>query len=94
MTATGVPSLDAPSLTGWYIGYAIAGVSITLVVVLVGVILTRARQIAVQAEVVCGTLERARANTVPLHSLPTVNAALISIVGSATAARGVLEDRL
>jgi hypothetical protein len=90
----GSASLDVPSLSGWYVGYAIGGVTITLVVVLVGLIITRARQIAVQAEVIAATLERARANSVSLHSLPVVNTALLSIVSSATAARGVLEGKL
>lgn len=86
--------LDTPSLTDWYIGYAIAGVVITLVVILVAIILTMARRIAVQAAAITESLEQARVNTLPMWDVATVNEGLTNIVGNAQAARGVLEDRL
>lgn len=86
--------LDSPSLTTWYISFVIAGVVITLVVVLVAIILTMARRIAVQALEVTAALEEARANTEALWDVAKVNEGLTSIVGSAQAARGVLGARL
>lgn len=89
-----MPSLDNPSLTVWYVSYAIAGLVITLVVILVAIILTQARRIAVQAEKITASLEQTRLNTLPMWDVATVNEGLTNIVGSAQAARGVMEDRL
>lgn len=89
-----LPSLDNPSLTVWYVSFAIAGVVITLVVILVAIILTQARRIAVQAEKITASLEQTRLNTLPMWDVATVNEGLTNIVGSAQAARGVMEDRL
>ncbi len=86
--------LDQPSLTAWYIGFAIAGVCITIVVILVAIILTMARRIDVQARAIIEGLEDSRANTMVLWDVATVNEDLTGIVGSAQAARGVLEARL
>lgn len=88
------PSLSTPELTVWYVSFAIAGVCITLVVVLVAIILTMARRIAVQATGITEALEASRMNTLPMWDVAKVNAGLTSIVGSAQAARGVLEERL
>lgn len=87
-------TLDSPSLTGWYIGYVIGGVAITAVVVLVAIILTMARRIAVQAEDITKALDASRMNTQPLWDVAKVNMGLSGIVGSARAARTVLERRL
>lgn len=89
-----MPSLDNPSLTTWYVSYVIAGVCITIVVILVAIILTQARRIAVQAAAVTESLEQSRLNTLPMWDVATVNEGLTNIVGSAQAARGVMEDRL
>lgn len=88
------PSLETPSLTVWYVSFAIAGVCITLVVILVAIILTMARRIAVQATSITEALEQSRINTLPMWDVATVNEGLTGIVGSAQAARGVLEERL
>ncbi|HET7718861.1 MAG TPA: hypothetical protein VFK43_02760, partial [Acidimicrobiales bacterium] len=58
--------LSAVDLTGWYVGYIVAGVLITVVVILVAIILGLARRIGVQADVVVGALDQARINTLPL----------------------------
>ena len=56
----------AVDLTGWYVGYIIAGVLITVVVILVAIILGLARRIGVQADIIGGDLGRARIKTLPL----------------------------
>jgi hypothetical protein len=89
-----LPSLDTPSLTVWFVSYAIAGVCITIVVILVAIILTMARRIAVQAKGATDSLEESRVNTLPMWDVANVNEGLTGIVGSAQAARGVLEARL
>lgn len=78
-------------LTGWWVGYAIGGVVITLVVALVAIILTMARRIGLQAVAITEALEEARATTAGLWHVEQVNAALQSIVKGARQARGVLE---
>ena len=77
-------------LTGWYVGYAIAAVIITLVVILVGAILALARRIGVQAREVTEALDEARINTLPLWELDKVNTSVRSITRSAEQARQVL----
>ncbi|MBW3648540.1 MAG: hypothetical protein KY440_12385 [Actinobacteria bacterium] len=67
---------------------------ITIVVILVAIILTMARRIDVQARAIIEGLEDSRANTMALWDVATVNEDLTGIVGSAQAARGVLEARL
>ena len=78
-------------LTGWYVGFGIAAVVIVIVVVLVAVILSLARRIGMQAREVTLALEDCRVNTLPLWDIGLVNAAVVDINKSATAARGVLE---
>ncbi len=80
----------AVDLTGWYVGYVVAGVLITVVVVLVAIILGLARRIGVQADVVVGGLDQARINTLPLWDVDKVNGGLRSIVKSAQEARTAL----
>ncbi len=86
--------LVAVSLRGWYIGFAIAGVAIAVVVVLVAIIMTMARRIAIQAAAITEGLDQARVHTLALWDVAKVNEGLTSIVGSAAAARGVLEAKL
>ena len=76
-------------LTGWYVGYIIAGVLITVVVILVAIILGLARRIGVQADVVVGALDQARINTLPLWDVDKVNGGVRSIIKSAQEARAV-----
>ena len=80
----------AVDLTGWYVGYIIAGVIITIVVILVAMILALARRIGVQADVVVGALDQARINTLPLWDVDKVNGGVRSIIRSAQEARAAL----
>lgn len=80
----------AAVLTGWYVGLAIAGVVITLVVVLVAIILGLARRIGVQAVAIRDALEDSRVNTLPLWDVAHVNDTLRSITQGAAQARGAL----
>jgi len=82
--------LAAVVLTGWYVGFVIAGVLITVVVILVSVILGLARRIGVQADVVVGALDQARINTLPLWDVDKVNGGVRSIIRSAAEARTAL----
>jgi predicted PurR-regulated permease PerM len=77
-------------LTGWYVGYAIAAVLITVVVILVGIILALARRIGVQAQEVTAALDEARINTLPLWEVDKINSGVRSIIRSAEQARQVL----
>jgi predicted PurR-regulated permease PerM len=77
-------------LTGWYVGYAIAAVLITVVVILVGIILALARRIGVQAQEVTAALDEARINTLPLWEVDKINTGVRSIIRSAEQARQVL----
>ncbi len=82
--------LAAVDLTGWYVGYIIAGVLITVVVILVAIILGLARRIGVQADIIVGDLDRALINTLPLWDVDKVNGGVRSIIKSAQEARSVL----
>ncbi len=82
--------LAAVVLTGWYVGYAIAAVLITVVVILVGAILALARRIGVQASEVTAALDEARINTLPLWEVDKINTGVRSIIRSAEQARQVL----
>jgi hypothetical protein len=77
-------------LTGWYIGFVIALVVITVVVILAGMILGLARRIAVQAEQITASLDDGRVNTLPLWEVDKVNEELNLIIRDAEAARAVL----
>ena len=78
-------------LTGWYIGFVIALIVITVVVILAGIILGLARRIGVQAMAVTESLDESRINTLPLWDVSKVNDSLRAINQHAMAARGVLE---
>ena len=84
----------AVSLSGWYIGFAIAGVTITVVVILVGIILGEARIIARQAVSVTESLDESRLNTIALWDVDLINRAVIGINRNAAKARAVLEEKL
>lgn len=83
----------AVSLGGWYVGFAIAGVTITAVVVLVGTILGEARIIGRQAVEITSALDESRLNTMALWDVDVVNRSVIGINRNAAKARGVLEGR-
>ena len=80
----------AVSLTGWYVGFAIAGVTIAAVVVLVGTILGEARIIARQASDITDALEQSRLNTLALWDVDIVNRSVIGITRNAAKARAAL----
>ena len=82
----------AVSLSGWYIGFALAGVTITVVVVLVGTILGEARIIARQAVADTESLDESRHNTMALWDVDLVNRSIIGINRNAAKARAVLEE--
>lgn len=82
----------ALSLAGWYVGYAIAAITIAIVVVLVAIILGLARRIGVQAEAVTESLDSSRVNTLALWDVDKVNESLRNIIRSAEQARSVLES--
>lgn len=63
-------------LTGWYIGFIIATVVISVIVVLAGMILGLARRIGVQAEAIVRSLDEARINTLPLWQVDNINESL------------------
>ena len=77
-------------LTGWYIGFVIALVVITVVVILAGMILGLARRIGVQAEAITVGLDEGRINTLPLWEVDKVNEELRLIVRNAEQARSAL----
>ena len=81
----------AVSLGGWYVGFAIAGVTIAVVVVLVGTILGEARVIARQAVAITESLEESRLNTMALWDVDLVNRSILNINRSAAKARAALE---
>jgi len=82
--------MTAVSLTGWYVGFIIAAVVITIVVILVGIILALARRIGVQAMQITSALDEARINTLPLWDVDKINTGVRSIIKSAETARQVL----
>ncbi len=86
--------LEAVSLTGWYVGFAIAGVTITAVVVLVGIILGLARIIGRQAVEITGALDQSRLNTIALWDVDIVNRSIVGINRNAAKARAALEGKL
>lgn len=77
-------------LTGWYIGFVIALVVISVVVVLAAMILGLARRIGVQAEAITHALDDGRVNTLPLWEVDKVNEELRLIIRDAEQARAVL----
>ncbi len=82
--------LFATSLTGWYVGFALAGLTITVVVVLVGTILGEARIIGRQAVSITESLEESRINTLALWDVDLVNRSIIGINRNAAKARAAL----
>ncbi len=79
------------SLSGWYVGYAIAFVVLVVVVILVATILGLARRIGVQALAVIEAIDDGRINTLALWEVDKINGGLREIVRSAEEARTALE---
>lgn len=80
-------------LTGWWVGMAIGGVIIAVVVVLVATILGQARHISVQAKAITAGLNDGRVNTLPMWDVDKVNEALRMTARHASEARAALEGR-
>jgi len=80
----------AVSLTGWYVGFAIAAVTISAVVVLVGTILGEARIIGRQAVDITEALDESRLNTMALWDVDLVNRSVIGVNRNAAKARAAL----
>ena len=80
----------AVSLGGWYVGFIIAAVTISAVVVLVGIILGLARIIGRQAVAITEALEESRLNTLALWDVDVVNRSVIGINRNAAKARAAL----
>ena len=78
------------ALTGWYVGYVITAVVITIVVVFVAIILSLASRIGVQADQITAALDEARINTLPLWDVDKINGGVRSITQSAKEARMML----
>lgn len=77
-------------LTGWYVGFIIATVVISVIVVLAAIILGLARRIAVQAEAIVVALDAGRINTLPLWQVDNVNESLRRTTRYAEQARAEL----
>lgn len=71
------------SLTGWWVGYAIAGAVVLVVVVVVGTILLLASRIRDQARTISTVLEGIRANTDAMWELQQTNIRLSNVVDGA-----------
>ena len=84
------PGMFAVSLTGWYVGFAIGAVTITIVVVLVGIILGLARIIGRQAVDITRGLDDSRINTMALWDVDIVNRSIVGINRNAAKARAAL----
>jgi hypothetical protein len=69
LLAEPVPGPGEAHLFGWYLGFAIAVVLITVVVALVAPLLVLAARIARQAPQINAALQQAYRNTVPLADL-------------------------
>lgn len=82
--------LAETSLTGWYVGFALAGITIAVVVILVGTILGEARIIGRQAVAITEGLEDSRLNTMALWDVDYINRAVIGINRNAAKARAAL----
>lgn len=77
-------------LTGWYVGFVIAAVVISLVVVEVSMLLVLARRIGRQAALIEISLEESRANTEALWEVGVVNDLVSDIIGHAASLRQTL----
>ncbi|MGH9180900.1 MAG: hypothetical protein ACRDY5_04210 [Acidimicrobiales bacterium] len=74
-------------LTGWYVGFVIALIVISVVVVLAAIILGLARRIGVQAEAIVRGLDEGLLNTLPLWEVDKVNEELRLLLRDAERAR-------
>ena len=80
-----------PSLFGWFLGFAIAGVVITGVVAEVAALLNVARRIGMQAQMAIQGLQRAYDNTYPLRDLTLTEDIAASVTQNLYRTRQALE---
>lgn len=78
------------SLSGWYVGYAVAAALIVVVVALVGWILSLARRIGMQANAILVEVSEIKVTTAPIPAIGQVNDRLTAIVNQAVTARKTL----
>lgn len=87
---TVLASHGEPHLTGWYLGFAIAGAVIVVVVILVASILTLAQTIGKQARDINDSLRESYNNTAALAELRnTINHADVIVEGLHRARMGL-----
>jgi len=82
------------SYDGWYAGLIIGFVVVAVVVVLVGAILMYASRIADQAKDGIGRMDEARATTLPVWELQTLNTTATGIWKAVESANGILRERI
>lgn len=80
-----------PSMFGWYLGFAIGGAVVLVVVLVVGTIIFYAQRIGRQAETATAAISDAYRNTLPLWEVADTNRSARGILEDARTARNVLE---
>ena len=80
-----------PSMFGWYLGFGIAAVLITITVALVAAILQIARTIGSQAQMADRGLKKALENTRPLHDLETTTDIAVTVTRELNRVRMAME---
>lgn len=80
-----------PSMFGWYLGFAIGGAVVVVVVLVVGTIIFYAERIGRQAEMAAEAISEAYRNTLPLWEVADTNRSAHGILEDARTARDVLE---
>jgi hypothetical protein len=75
---------------GWYVGLGIGFVVVSAVVVLVAMILTLASRIGAQARIGIEAMDEARAATLPVWEIQTINSSTTAIWRAAESARKLL----
>lgn len=90
MLAQAIPP-ETPSMFGWYVGFVVAAVLITIVVAMVAAILQIARTIGSQAQMADQGLKKALENTRPLHDLETTTDIAVTVTRELNRVRMALE---
>lgn len=80
-----------PSLFGWYLGFAIGGAVVVVVVLVAGALIFYADRIGRQAEMATEAIADAYRNTLPLWEVAETNRSARGILEDARTAREVLE---
>lgn len=80
-----------PSLFGWYLGFAIGGAVVVVVVLVAGALILYAERIGHQAQMATDAIADAHRNTLPLWDVAETNRTARGILDDARTARDVLE---